>query len=156
MVGKHFEVGMGIGSWFDDNMKRLVGDAANSLFFWTDEWVGDEPFCVRFRRLVELVETTVLKVAEMCQLGWEVRRRSGRDGCVLGRKRWWGTIVLCFTMLFYMFNWRTNGTGCYIMSKGTQSAVFITTSYLLKGLLKWSTWLIFGTKKGSLKVKLFV
>lgn len=37
-------VGMGIGSWFDDNMRRLVGDGA-SFFFWTDKWVGDEPFC---------------------------------------------------------------------------------------------------------------
>lgn len=52
--------------------------------------MGDEPFCVRFRRLFELVETRVLKVAEMCQLGWGVRRRSGRgeeemvgESCVL-------------------------------------------------------------------------
>lgn len=60
------EIGMGIGSLFDDNMRRLVGDGASS-FFWTNKWVEDEPFCVRFRRLFE---TRVLKVAEMCLLRW--------------------------------------------------------------------------------------
>lgn len=34
--------GMGVGSWFDENMRRVVGGGGNT-YFWTDNWVNDAP-----------------------------------------------------------------------------------------------------------------
>ena len=38
----------GESGWFDDQVVRRVGDGADTLF-WYDRWLGDVPFCVRFR-----------------------------------------------------------------------------------------------------------
>jgi hypothetical protein len=43
-------VGWGDGSWFEDNVRRVVG-GGGTTFFWTDNWVGGVPLRVRFPRL---------------------------------------------------------------------------------------------------------
>jgi len=35
MQGIHGGVGMGVGSWFEDNSRRVVGDGSGT-YFWTD------------------------------------------------------------------------------------------------------------------------
>ena len=40
-------VGMGVGSWFEDIVCRVVGGGSNT-FFWKDNWVGGVPLRVRF------------------------------------------------------------------------------------------------------------
>jgi len=63
--------------WFTDNVDRVVGNGANTLF-WSDVWVGDVSFRVRFPRLFDLSMFKEASVVEMCQLGWgeggQVRR----------------------------------------------------------------------------------
>lgn len=46
---------MGVGSWFDDNLRRKVGDGVSTLF-WTDNWVDGVPLCNVFSRLFDLSE----------------------------------------------------------------------------------------------------
>lgn len=46
-------VGLGVGNWFDDNIKRVVGNGRNT-FFWTDNWLGEVPLKLQFSRLYEL------------------------------------------------------------------------------------------------------
>ena len=35
-------VGSGVGSWFDDNIRWVVGNGRNT-FFWTNNWLGGAP-----------------------------------------------------------------------------------------------------------------
>jgi len=35
LLGIHDVVGMGVGSWFDDNVRRVVG-GGGTTYFWTD------------------------------------------------------------------------------------------------------------------------
>jgi len=69
-------VGEGVGSWFDDNTRRVVGDGRHTLF-WHDNWVGGIPLKNRFPRMFVLAETQDSTVEEMWRLGWS-------DGGVCG------------------------------------------------------------------------
>jgi len=40
-------VGMGVESWFDDNVRRVVG-GGKSTYFWLDNWVGGKPLKLQF------------------------------------------------------------------------------------------------------------
>jgi len=53
VVGIRKGVGLGLGSWFDDNVRRVIG-GGDTTYFWTDNWVGDVPLRVRFPRLFAL------------------------------------------------------------------------------------------------------
>lgn len=57
-----------MGSWFDDNIHREVGDGS---IFLTDRLLGDVPLCDRFSRLHVLGKNTLCMVAKMQHLGWD-------------------------------------------------------------------------------------
>jgi len=59
------------GGWFVERVSKKVGDDY-STFFWYDRWIGDVPFCIRFRRLFNLVSNKLSTVADMVALGGEV------------------------------------------------------------------------------------
>jgi len=63
-------VGLGIGSWFEDNIRRVVGNGRNT-FFWTDNWLGGVPLRLQFSRLFELSVRKDCTVEDMARLGWE-------------------------------------------------------------------------------------
>jgi len=46
-------VGEGVGNWFEENIRRVVGDGRDTLF-WYDKWVGDILLKLKFPRLFEL------------------------------------------------------------------------------------------------------
>jgi len=39
MSGIRSKVGFGEGSWFEENVRRVVG-GGSSTYFWLDNWVG--------------------------------------------------------------------------------------------------------------------
>lgn len=53
IVGIRDGVGSAAGSWFSNNLRVNVDNSATTIF-WRDRWVGDVPFCDRFRRLFDL------------------------------------------------------------------------------------------------------
>jgi len=65
---------MGVGSWFDDNTCRVVGDGRNT-YFRTDDWVGGVSLRDKFSRQFDLSMHRERSVAE---LGWGV---GGVRGC---------------------------------------------------------------------------
>lgn len=64
-------VGNGVGSWFEENIRRIVGDGRETLF-WYDNWVGEVPLRFKFPRLFDLAVNKDRTVKEMRRLGWEV------------------------------------------------------------------------------------
>lgn len=62
---------MDVGRWFDNNIRRLVGDGRKT-FFWNDNWLGGIPFNIRFSRLYDLSVNKDCLVEEMARMGWEV------------------------------------------------------------------------------------
>jgi len=64
-------VGSGVGIWFEDNIRRVVGNGKNT-FFWTDNWLGGVPLKLKFSRLYELSVHKECSVEDMAKLGWEV------------------------------------------------------------------------------------
>jgi len=67
-------LGEGFGSWFDDNIRRVVGDGRNTLF-WHDNWVGEIPLRFKFSRLFDLAVKKECSVEEMRTSGWTVGGR---------------------------------------------------------------------------------
>jgi len=68
-------VGEGVGRWFDENVRMVVGDGRNTLF-WYDTWIGDTPLWLKFPRLFELAVEKESKVEEMRRLGWDGNGRA--------------------------------------------------------------------------------
>jgi len=62
-------VGSGVGNWFDDNIRRVVGNGRNT-FFWTDNWLDGAPLKLQFSRLYELSVHKECSVEDMARLGW--------------------------------------------------------------------------------------
>jgi len=62
-------VGEGVGSWFEDNLRRVVGNGHNTLF-WYDCWVGEMPLRLKFPRLFKLAVIKECSMEEMSRLGW--------------------------------------------------------------------------------------
>ena len=62
-------VGQWEGSWFEDNVRRIVG-GGGSTFFWSDNWVGDVPLRVKFPRLFDLAVDKWVTVQQMTSRGW--------------------------------------------------------------------------------------
>jgi hypothetical protein len=63
-------VGLGVGNWFDDNTRLVVGNGRNT-YFWTDKWLGGAPLKLQFSRLFDLSVHKEYSVADMATLGWE-------------------------------------------------------------------------------------
>jgi hypothetical protein len=63
-------VGSDLGGWFEDNVRRVVGNGRNT-FFWTDNWLGGVPLKTQFSRLYELSVYKEYSVEDMARLGWE-------------------------------------------------------------------------------------
>jgi len=61
------------GHWFDDNIRREVGDGAQTLFWW-DPWIDGMVLKNSFSRLFDLAINKMTTVTEMYSLGW------GEDG----------------------------------------------------------------------------
>ena len=74
-------VGLSEGSWFEDNLCRVVG-GGGSTFFWSDNWVGGTPLRVQFPRLFDLAENKWVIVQDMERSGW-----GGGGGAWLWRRR---------------------------------------------------------------------
>lgn len=70
MQGIRAGVGLGVDTWFDDNIRRVVG-GGSSTFFWTDNWVGGVPLRVKFPCVFYLATDRWFTVAEMARRGWE-------------------------------------------------------------------------------------
>lgn len=70
MSGVRSGVGMGVESWFDDNIRMVVGDSS-STYFWTSKWMGGVPLRVRYPQLLDLAANGGSTVEEMASLGWE-------------------------------------------------------------------------------------
>jgi len=64
-------IGSGVGSWFDDNIRKVVGNGRNT-FFWTDNWLGGAPLKLQFSRLFKLSVHKECSVEDMTYLGWLV------------------------------------------------------------------------------------
>jgi len=60
--------GVGVGNWFDDNIRRVVGNGRNT-FFWTDNWLDGAPLKLQFSRLYELSVHKKCLVEDMARLG---------------------------------------------------------------------------------------
>jgi len=63
-------VGEGVGHWFDDNVRWVVGDGRGTLF-WYDNWIGEIPLRLKFQRLFDLSVSKESTVEKMARLGWE-------------------------------------------------------------------------------------
>jgi hypothetical protein len=59
-------VGLSEGSWFEDNLRRVVG-GGGSTFFWSDNWVGGAPLRVQFP-----AKNKWVTVHDMERSGWGV------------------------------------------------------------------------------------
>lgn len=63
-------VGSGVGNWFVDNTRRVVGNG-HCTYCWANNWVGRVPLRIKFRRLFDLALNRECTVEEMAVLGWE-------------------------------------------------------------------------------------
>jgi hypothetical protein len=68
--------------WFSDHVSRSVGNGKHTLF-WSDVWLGEVSFTVRFRRLFYLSVFKGGSVFDMWQLG-----------CLRVRRIWCGVLML--------------------------------------------------------------
>lgn len=75
--------------WFSGYVMRRVGDGAETSF-WFDRWLGDVPFCERFRRLFDLSENKAMTVADLLSVDSEQYNGGtcggGGGGCGSGRR----------------------------------------------------------------------
>jgi len=62
-------VGEEVGRWFDENIRTVVGDGWNTLF-WYDNWIGDIPLRFKFPRLFDLTVDKECNMEEMRRLSW--------------------------------------------------------------------------------------
>ncbi|XP_024628771.1 uncharacterized protein [Medicago truncatula] len=81
----HDGVGEGVGHWFDNNVRRVVGNGRGTSF-WHDIWVGEIPLKFKFLCLFEL------SVDKECSV--EVMRTGLR--AVVGRERLWRRRLLAW------------------------------------------------------------
>jgi hypothetical protein len=56
-----------VGSWFDDNLRRVVSNGSSTLFLW-NAWLKEVPLCLRFGHIFYLVENKLSSVAKMSTL----------------------------------------------------------------------------------------
>jgi hypothetical protein len=69
-------VGEGVGSWFDNNIRKAIGNG-NGTFFWHDIWVREIPLKLKFPRLFDL---SVDKECSMEKMRRDLGAVDGREG----------------------------------------------------------------------------
>lgn len=60
-------VGLGVESWFEDNIRRVVGGGSSTYF-----WVGGAPLKVQFPHMFDPTQDKGATVREMEEKGWAV------------------------------------------------------------------------------------
>ena len=70
-------MGEGVGNWFEENIRRVVGNGRDTLF-WYDRWLGDVSLRVKFPRLFDLAVEKESSVEDMWRRGWD---GDGGRGC---------------------------------------------------------------------------
>jgi len=145
-------VGLGVGSWFDDNVRRVIG-GGGTTYFWTDNWVGGVPLLVRFPCLFYLsvdkgvtwrlwrVESGVLVAVLGC--GWGAFLR--------GRRSVSGSVVLCCMILFCRIILWTGGDGCSIPFLAIQWKGLIISLHQWRSLLLGVYLMMYGISMFRLK-----
>lgn len=63
-------VGEGVSNWFEENIRRVVGDWRDTLFSH-DTWLGDVSLRVKFSRLFDLAVEKESSVEDMWRRGWD-------------------------------------------------------------------------------------
>ena len=80
-------VGEGVGNWFEENIRRVVGDGRDT-FFWYDTWVGDVQ--LRLKILACLIWRWIRRVRWLTWGGGGGRlmegRGSGDAACLRGKR----------------------------------------------------------------------
>jgi len=80
----HEGVGEGVGNWFDDNIRRVIGHGRDTLF-WYDKWIGDMLLRLKFPRLFDLATTntnsTKLYYYTLINITLQRIRRKDVKGC---------------------------------------------------------------------------
>jgi len=71
MCGIRSGVGMGVGNWFEDNVRWTVG-GGGTTYIWLDNRVGGAPLRMQFPHLFHLAENKGATVREMARRGWGV------------------------------------------------------------------------------------
>jgi len=107
-------VGLVDGSWFNNNVRHVVGGGGTN-YFWTDNWVGGVPLRVKFPRLFDLAVDRWVSVEDMAR---GVGRMEGMPGCgggtfSLGRSVL-GSVLSCYMTLFCRTIYLTGGGGFFI------------------------------------------
>jgi len=64
-------IGEGVGNWFEENIRRVVRDGRDTLF-WYDRSIGDLPLRLKFPRLFDLAVEKECSVGEMEGRGWGI------------------------------------------------------------------------------------
>jgi len=115
--------------WFSDHVSHYVGNGRTTMF-WSDVWLGEESFGVRFSRLFELSVHKGVSVFEMMQLGWGRvgRHGGGGGGCSHGRRSWWGISFYCLLMLLCRSIRKINGLGLWRHQMLSLFVTYITFS----------------------------
>jgi len=128
----HSGVGVGVESWFKENVRRVMGDGS-STYFWLDNWVGGAPLRVQFPRLFDLIQDKGATVREMEEKGWAVG-----GGAWVWRRRLlaWGEesdteCTHCYLTFFCRTLLLTGGDGFLILFKDTLSEGLINISHHL-------------------------
>jgi len=70
------DIGFGEGSWFEEKLRRVVGDDV-STYVWFDHWLGGIPLKEQFRRLFKLSMNQWVSVTYMFSLRW----KEGGEAC---------------------------------------------------------------------------
>ena len=116
---------MEVGIWFNDNLRRVVGDSVNT-FLVGHVGVGG-PLVWDLVGYLSCL-TTCWRQWQICVswVGGEGEKfGSGGGDCLHERKIWLGSVVLWFTILFFRLRWSTSDNDFLILLKGIQSTVLI-------------------------------
>ena len=157
MCGIRNGAGLGLGSWFEDNVCRVVGGGVDT-YFWFDNWVGGAPLRVQFPRLFDLAENRGVTVREMASRGrgvgggaWEWRRHllAWEEDSVMECSTLLSNVVLQDSILD-RWRWLLDPVNGYSV-KGTYQYLTMPDSAQETGLFD-AAWL----KQVPLKVSVFV
>ena len=102
MCGVLYGVGLVVGSWFEDNVRRVVGGGRDTCF-WTDNWVGGVPLRVRFPTFLSWLKTSARRWRIWSGAGGGVMRGDGVGACMPGRRRVSENVLSYYMMAFALF-----------------------------------------------------